>query len=132
MTRTRLLSVAEVADRLNVSRQTAWRRVQTSLIHFRDGQIIRVPEDALDRFIAQNMEYPTCLRDSGKRRASTAKKGSTGTQGSGSLTGNQSHEPPDAPTSQRPALGVVVRNNASWPKVTQPRTKPQPTPSDKP
>jgi len=83
MGKVRLLTVGEVAERLTVSRQTAWRWIQVGMIHFRQGRIIRVPETALERFIEQKTEYPTCLKGSGKRKV---EQGSTGTRGSGCPT----------------------------------------------
>src|SRR5690606_26652776 len=53
----RLLTVAQVAERLAVSRSTAYRIVREMLRVHVGGQI-RVPEDAVERYLARRTEAP--------------------------------------------------------------------------
>lgn len=50
---TTYLKLAEVAEQMRVSKTTAWRRIQRGdLGAFKDGGILRVPQQAVDEYMA--------------------------------------------------------------------------------
>jgi excisionase family DNA binding protein len=55
----KLLTISEVAERLRVSKRTAYRLAQ-GMIRTEIGGSLRVPEPALDRYIAERTTDP-CL-----------------------------------------------------------------------
>lgn len=49
----KLLTLTETAERLRVSRTTAWRRIKRGdLGAFRDGNVLRIPESEIEAYLA--------------------------------------------------------------------------------
>ncbi|MGW7349936.1 helix-turn-helix domain-containing protein [Streptomyces sp. NPDC054784] len=66
----RLLSVQEVADRLGTGVRFARRLVEERRITFvKVGRHVRIPEGAVDAYVAANTVQPITLRPNGFRRA---------------------------------------------------------------
>lgn len=125
--KSRYLSVRDVAEMLGVSRHTA-RRWMLQMPRLQRGRVLRVSEAALERFIEENTEYPTCRRISGGRSRGAAK---SGTRGSVSPMEGPLPDQQDAPISQQQGSADANWNEKQWPKPTLPRTKPRRTRSDK-
>lgn len=69
-TRTRFLTVTEVAEMIRVSRMTVYRWVQNGdLPAVRVGRSVRVPEQAVDVFLQQSAAHPRWQTEDDDRSA---------------------------------------------------------------
>jgi len=66
--RTRFLTVVEVADVMRVSKMTVYRLVHSGeLPAVRVGRSFRVPQDALDHYLATSLPIEPTVADEGRK-----------------------------------------------------------------
>lgn len=121
MNRRRLLSAQEVAFRLRVSVEHAYRIIRSEIRHMRLGKVIRVSEDALTEYENRATILPPC------RASSTgAQTPALGTAGSTTKTAAESATAPSAqiekPLSSS-SEGSKRRPKAKVYRMTFPRTR---------
>lgn len=54
----RFLTLDDIVAELGIAKSTASTRVRLHMEHFRDGEVIRVPREAFDRYLASRMVHP--------------------------------------------------------------------------
>lgn len=54
----RYMTLDDIMTELGIAKSTASVLVRRSMLHFRDGEVIRVPREAFDRYLASRMVPP--------------------------------------------------------------------------